>query len=67
MTLNGESVLRADVSNGESATSEVDATVDFLLRQGVQSENVTFPDWRDGDQTPMGGQKIAIMLQIRAK
>ncbi|MGZ9709251.1 hypothetical protein ACXX82_00220 [Glaciimonas sp. GNP009] len=67
VTLNDESVLRADLSTGESETGEVEVIVNFLLRQGVPPENVLFPDWRDGDQAPTGGQKIAIMHQLRSR
>ncbi|MBM5575320.1 hypothetical protein [Deefgea sp. CFH1-16] len=36
-----------------------------LYSMGIKAEDVTMPDWREGDIAPTSGQKIAILSHLR--
>ena len=38
---------------------------DLLLAEGVDADDVSMPDWRDGDIAPGVGRRIAIFGRMR--
>lgn len=67
VTLESDGVLQAKLDTGETHAGDVIAIVDFLAQHCVQPENLTMPDWREGEHAPTSGQKIALMHKLRER
>lgn len=58
--------LEATLETGEKLVSGDARDLGARLRAlGVRSEDVTMPDWREGDIAPLGGAKIALFMALK--
>lgn len=58
--------LQATLETGAKLLSKDPRDLGLQLRAlGIRSEDVTMPDWREGDTAPLTGAKIALLMALK--